>query len=315
MAFLDNSGDIILDAVLTDTGRMRLAKGDGSFKIAKFVLADDEINYNLYDKNNASGSAYYDLDILQTPIFEAFTNNTSVVKHPLLSISRTNLLYLPVMKLNTQNEETGDVSAGATKFTSLDIFVLTADGTTYSDSYVTGSGVLDGVTPSNNDPIRVDQGIDNTGYPVNYGDVDKLESFYKETQYIIEIDNRLGVICDVNGNEQDASFIDDDNIASYYFTTSDTTLINNITTVDATTSGSDLQFGQVIQGQRGTAITFTIKATTQIQTSTYLFTTLGATDTTTFSPTNVYYIDANVVVRGVTTGSSITIPVRFIKKY
>ena len=33
MAFLDNSGDIILDAVLTDTGRMRLAKGDGSFAI------------------------------------------------------------------------------------------------------------------------------------------------------------------------------------------------------------------------------------------------------------------------------------------
>ncbi len=31
MAFLDNSGDIILDAVLTDTGRYRLAKGDGSF--------------------------------------------------------------------------------------------------------------------------------------------------------------------------------------------------------------------------------------------------------------------------------------------
>ena len=34
MAFLDNSGDIILDAVLTDTGRMRLAKADGSFKIS-----------------------------------------------------------------------------------------------------------------------------------------------------------------------------------------------------------------------------------------------------------------------------------------
>ena len=68
MAFLDNSGDIILDAVLTDTGRMRLAKGDGSFKIVKFALGDDEINYELYDKNNASGSAYYDLEILQTRI-------------------------------------------------------------------------------------------------------------------------------------------------------------------------------------------------------------------------------------------------------
>ena len=29
MGFLQNHGDIILDAVLTDTGRMRLAKGDG----------------------------------------------------------------------------------------------------------------------------------------------------------------------------------------------------------------------------------------------------------------------------------------------
>ena len=38
MAFLDNSGDIILDAVLTDTGRFRLARGDGSFKITKFAL-------------------------------------------------------------------------------------------------------------------------------------------------------------------------------------------------------------------------------------------------------------------------------------
>ena len=54
MAFLDNSGDIILDAVLTDTGRMRLAKGDGSFKIAKFALGDDEINYELFDKEEVT---------------------------------------------------------------------------------------------------------------------------------------------------------------------------------------------------------------------------------------------------------------------
>ena len=68
MAFLDNSGDIILDAVLTETGRMRLARGDGSFRIAKFAFGDDEINYESYNKNHTSGSAYYDLTILQTPI-------------------------------------------------------------------------------------------------------------------------------------------------------------------------------------------------------------------------------------------------------
>ena len=100
MAFLDNSGDIILDAVLTDTGRMRLAKGDGSFKIAKFALGDDEINYQLYRNDNhssgahPSGSAYYDLDILQTPVLEAFTNNTSNLKSRLVTYTRLNLLYL-----------------------------------------------------------------------------------------------------------------------------------------------------------------------------------------------------------------------------
>ena len=122
MAFLDNSGDIILDAVLTDTGRMRLAKGDGSFSITKFAFGDDEINYKLYDKNHASGSAYYDIAILQTPVLEAFTNNTSLLKSKLLSISRTNLLYLPVIKRNTtaglSDNSSPCLSASSAKITS-----------------------------------------------------------------------------------------------------------------------------------------------------------------------------------------------------
>ena len=86
MAFLDNSGDIILDAVLTDTGRLRMAQGDGSFKITKFALGDDEINYGLYNKDHLSGSAYYDLEVLQTPVLEAFTNNTSNLKSKLVTM-------------------------------------------------------------------------------------------------------------------------------------------------------------------------------------------------------------------------------------
>ena len=106
MAFLDNSGDIILDAVLTDTGRMRLAKGDGSFNISKFALGDDEINYALYRNANhtlgthPSGSAYFDLQILQTPILEAFTNNTSFLKSKLVTYTNNELLYLPVILNN-----------------------------------------------------------------------------------------------------------------------------------------------------------------------------------------------------------------------
>ena len=122
MAFLDNSGDIILDAVLTDTGRLRLARGDGSFKITKFALADDEINYETYNTQHASGSAYFDLEILQTPVFEAFTNNTSTMKSKLISLTNNNLIYLPVLKLNSIDPDAKPTLAagasGATLFSS-----------------------------------------------------------------------------------------------------------------------------------------------------------------------------------------------------
>ena len=98
MAFLDNSGDIILDAVLTDVGRRRMA--DGNFNITKFALGDDEINYSQYDLDHPSGSAYYDLEILQTPVFQSVTAQNSAINYGLLSLSRNNLLYLPSILVN-----------------------------------------------------------------------------------------------------------------------------------------------------------------------------------------------------------------------
>ena len=86
MAFLDNSGDVILDAVLTDTGRMRLAKGDGTFRIVYFALGDDEIDYGLYDRS--AESPLRSLTLLQTPVLEAFANNASSMKSHLLTYSK-----------------------------------------------------------------------------------------------------------------------------------------------------------------------------------------------------------------------------------
>ena len=120
MGFLDNSGDIILDAVLTDAGRERLARGDGSFKVIKFALGDDEINYTNYNKSAASNSK--DLEILQTPVLEAFTNNTSLMKSKLITITRTDLLYLPVIKLNG--------SLGVAKYSAENVVLVTSDETT-----------------------------------------------------------------------------------------------------------------------------------------------------------------------------------------
>lgn len=121
MAFLDNSGDIILDAVLTDIGRRRMANGD--FRISKFALGDDEINYGLYDINHPSGSAYYDLEILQTPIFEAGTGQEATINYGLLSTTRTNLLYMPSIKINESFDTALQMSGN--------VFYLAVNGETY----------------------------------------------------------------------------------------------------------------------------------------------------------------------------------------
>lgn len=98
MAFLDNSGDIILDAVLTETGRRKMAQG--TFRIVRFALGDDEIDYALYNKDHPSGSAYYDLEILQTPVFEALTQVNAGINYGLLGTTALDLLYMPVMSIN-----------------------------------------------------------------------------------------------------------------------------------------------------------------------------------------------------------------------
>lgn len=308
MAFLDNSGDIILDAVLTDTGRYRLAKGDGSFRVAKFALGDDEINYRLYDKNNASGSAYYDLSILQTPVLEAFTDNAASLKSKLMTISRNNLLYLPVLKLNETQSSTKRYVDGS--------FLVAVDEDTET-AMVNGQtiveGVLKGLSVNQSDNFaRVDQGLD-TNYEVSA--VNPLDPDLVETQYIVEMDNRLGSIIapKLNGGvTARASYIDDDNIASYFFSLgSDTQFVFRIETDSRTPNDTQ----QVITGPRGTRFEFSVRASLELQSSTFLFDQLGGL--TNIAGANgspqVQYIDTTVRVMGATTGYRIDIPVRFIK--
>jgi len=100
MAFLDNSGDIILDAVLTDLGRQRMAEAGGNSTIVKFGLGDDEINYGTYDLAHPSGSAYYDLEIMQTPVFQATTATNANINYGLLKLADNSILYLPAIAIN-----------------------------------------------------------------------------------------------------------------------------------------------------------------------------------------------------------------------
>jgi len=311
MAFLDNSGDIILDAVLTDTGRARLAKGDGSFKIAKFALGDDEIDYALYNLNNPSGSAYFDLEIMQTPILEAFTNNTSTMKSKLISIPRTNILYLPVMRLNTADDQ-GGTNGGLAL---LDNLIYVAVDTSTQNSFLGGAlagSIIGGVDPGQTSlQIVIDQGLDTT--EISY--TQPLSGDLIETQYIIEIDNRFGSIVGKNGAGDNLitvnpSFIDDDQIASYYLSQgTDTNFVQPIS--PQTTENRNT----ILQGPTGTRLKFLIQASLDLQSSTFLFNQLGTTAILSNGTDSVpiYQIDSVVRITGATTGYRIDVPVRFIK--
>jgi hypothetical protein len=93
MGLIDNSGDILIDAVLTDLGREFLARNDGSFEIVRYSFGDDEVDYALFNAN--TGSLQQDINILNTPLFEANVNEKVALKHQLLSIANPDLKFLP----------------------------------------------------------------------------------------------------------------------------------------------------------------------------------------------------------------------------
>lgn len=305
MAFLDNSGDIILDAVLTDLGRMKLARGDGSFRPSKFALSDDEINYEDYDLTQPSATR--DTQILMTPILEAATNNSVNMLYKLLTVTRPDLLYLPIVKINdVEQPYCGSYGLGSNGY------VLTVDSDTTNEFAVSAggaavAGVLTGKTGTNGKWIRLDQGLDSTEISPEI----PIDGTLVETQYQVQIDSRFGSIMSSKANvaAPTPSYVDDDYIANYFFTVADTNYVEVNTSIE---TGSD----EVIAGPRGTKLMLRIKASLDLATNDYLFTTLGSTGSWTGKSgvaSSVYIIDSFVRVIGVTTGYSVDIPVKFVR--
>jgi hypothetical protein len=97
MGYLNNSV-VTVDAILTTKGRQLLAQANGTFRITQFALADDEIDYTLYNPNQPSGSAYYGEAIQNMPLLEAFPNETQVMKYKLVTLPR-GTAKLPILDL------------------------------------------------------------------------------------------------------------------------------------------------------------------------------------------------------------------------
>jgi len=301
-SFLKNTGDIILDAVLTDEGRRRLAMGDGSFKITKFALGDDEINYSLWNKTASSGLE--DLDIMRTPIFEAYTNNASSMKNKLMTMAANNILFMPVLRMNTGFD-------GAVKnYTSYNSVIVPVYATT-EQNYLTGSATKEStlIFDSPAKKLSIHQGIDSS-----YGSDSKKtmtqEGFGQlvENEYNVIVDNRLLYIAEAaNG----PLAVDDDYMATYSFSLND----GVVSSLDVLTGGDAKS---PILGSRGTKIEFrTLPQNNLANSGGLLFSKLGSTITgfDTGNPTHTYnIIRTTVKVIGVSTGYSIEIPVILAKK-
>lgn len=148
MAIL-NPTTITVDAILTTKGRQLLARNDGSFQITQFALADDEIDYTLYNPNHPSGSAYYGQAIEATPVLEAIPNDTQMMRYKLVTLPR-GTAKLPVINVGynsiilkqgaslTITPQTLNYLGAASTFESSGYTVTIADGRLLSSFQGTG---------------------------------------------------------------------------------------------------------------------------------------------------------------------------------
>jgi hypothetical protein len=144
MSYLSNTS-VIVDAILTKKGRELLARNDGSFRITQFSLADDEIDYTLYNPNHPSGSAFYGEAIEAMPILQAYPNDTEIMKYKLITLPR-GTAKIPVLDLG---------------YTSI----------------VIRQGASLSITPQTLNYLGATSTFEQSGYVVTIGDVRTMSSF------------------------------------------------------------------------------------------------------------------------------------------
>jgi hypothetical protein len=144
MGYLNNTV-VTVDAILTKKGRELLARGDGSFRITQFSLADDEIDYTMYNPTHPSGSAYYGQAIDNMPLLEAFPQETQIMKYKLTTLPR-----------------------GTSKMPILDLGYA---------SIVIKQGASLAITPQTLNYLGNNQVFENSGYTATISDVRLFNSF------------------------------------------------------------------------------------------------------------------------------------------
>lgn len=110
-----NKSTVTVDAILTKKGRELLARGRSAFQITQFAVADDEIDYGLYDPAHPLGTEYYGSAIENMPVVEASPDETQNLRYKLVTLNRgsnliptiqTGISSIELTFSNTQNPVT-----------------------------------------------------------------------------------------------------------------------------------------------------------------------------------------------------------------
>jgi hypothetical protein len=189
--------------------------------------------------------------------------------------------------------------------------------------------------------IMIERGLDTT----EISPAVNMPATLQETQFIIEMDHRLGSLVTTNADQIPISFIDDDQIASYYISENTVSGQGSPIVVTKNTNGVDFSVDSLprtnsgaadgdlsihnINGPRDSILTFKIEPSINLKSSSFLFDKLGGTlaapltvgqqagfDIQDSNGTNVSYkiIDTIIKITSATTGVSLDIPIRYIKK-
>ena len=107
MAYLKNSNNkVVVDAILTKYGQAKLAS-QGNLDIVKFAVADDEIDYALYNNTHPDGSDFYGSALVNLPTTEALPEEYLSMKYPIFSKTEGALDAISELQLNFTGFMTG----------------------------------------------------------------------------------------------------------------------------------------------------------------------------------------------------------------
>ena len=333
MAFQDKCGGIILDAILTDVGRKRMAQGN--FRVVKFAVGDDEINYQL--KTGDANTQDPNPLIEAQPVFEAFAMNSAVINYGLADYPREDIYYIPQLAVNTKVAEAANpVPASSARPERYYLSVnaettakLKTESDVGQDKYILESGELVKTK------ILIESGIDEKAVPD-----DKLgkERFITnlgllDDYFILYCDSRL--IQNMLTSPRDSYFRNDASNNLYmnleplqrnvkislgrfmeHFDSYRTQAANQEVYYVSTGNATD---HSAFAGPRGTIMAFNLEVIPELtgdSTSTtddkyYIF---GQRSQLVFGGSNRYdYIDTTIYIEGLSSNSRLQIPVRVIR--